>query len=55
VHHKVPDQFELFQAATRTLRPATVVRRRSETIGVRFDGEGEVLRADDLRLFDLKA
>lgn len=55
VHDKVPDQFELFYSSKRTLWPAVVVRRQQDTLGVRFEGEGEVLPADDDRLPELRA
>lgn len=55
VHDKVPDQFELFHAAKRTLRSAVVVRRQRDTLGVRFEGESTVLPPGDGRLSDLRA
>jgi hypothetical protein len=54
IHDKVPDQFGLFYAATRTLREVVVVRRLQDTLGVRFEGEPVVLLPDDPRLDDLR-
>lgn len=53
VHEKVPDQIELFYKAERILRPALVIRRQNDTLGIRFEGEGQVLDGDDERLNDL--
>lgn len=50
VHDKVPDNFSLYYAAQKTLRPVTVVRRQQETLGVRFDGEATRLSPTDARL-----
>lgn len=55
VHDKVPETFQLFYAATKTLRDVTVVRRQRETLGVRFDGEPVVLKGSDPRLTELLA
>lgn len=54
VHDKVPDAFDLFYVAERTLRKAVVVRRQKDTLGVRFEGNAEVLDPGDARLAELR-
>ncbi len=54
VHDKVPDAFDLFYSAQRKLWRAVVVRRLQDTLGVRFEGEAEVLKSDDKRLRRLR-
>lgn len=55
VHDKVPETFDLFYVAERTLRRAVVVRRQKDTLGVRFESEPEVLGPGDERLADLRS
>jgi hypothetical protein len=50
VHTKIPDKFQLYYSAKRTLRDAVVVRRQQDTIGVHFASPPVVIAPGDARI-----